>query len=198
MSAPVEKFTLRPQEKRILAGIGIVLFIMFNIWFVWPRFQDWGKVQKELNDLRQKRESYEKEIKKLPEYQQKLKDLQPGLDAAEIAAFDQTVEFRRKVEQMALTGNITVQNMSGPNKSAMTVTNQFFEEWNLSMQIVSGEKDLVDFLYHLSDGASTIRVRDLRLSQGPNFTNLSANVVLVANYQRATAAASKAPAPGKK
>jgi hypothetical protein len=42
----------------------------------------------------------------------------------------------------------------------------------------------VDFLYKLGSGASTIRVRDLELQPDPPHQRLSANIRLVASYQK--------------
>jgi hypothetical protein len=192
MSTLGEKLNLRPQEKRLLAFIGTVLFVMFQVWFVFPRFKDWRTAQNKAEELRRRMNMYKAEIGRIPEYEAKLRSIQPD-DAPEIPKGDQTVDFRRRVESMAQSGNISVTGMNGPNRSGVTATNQFFEEWSLSLQGFAGEKDWVDFLFKLSAGASTIRVRDLNLTQGPNYTNLNANLVLIANYQKGT----DTPAPRK-
>ena len=194
MSTMGEKLNLRPQEKRLLAFIGTVLFIMFQVWFVFPTFKEWAVIQNKLEESRRRMNMYKAEIARIPEYEAKLRSIQPD-DAPEIPKGDQTVDFRRRVESMAQAGNISVTGMNGPNRSGVTTTNQFFEEWSLSLQGFAGEKDWVEFLYKLSSGASTVRVRDLSLTQGPNYTNLAANLVLIANYQKTGDA--PAPAPKK-
>ena len=35
---------LRPQERRLVVFVGIVFFVVLNIWLVWPHFGDWTKV----------------------------------------------------------------------------------------------------------------------------------------------------------
>ena len=39
-----DKLNLRPQERRLVVIVGMVLFVLINWWFVWPFFGEWGKV----------------------------------------------------------------------------------------------------------------------------------------------------------
>ena len=50
----------------------------------------------------------------------------------------------------------------------------------------------MDFLYKLGSGASMIRVRDLELQPDPPHQRLSANIRLVASYQKNPTAATAA------
>jgi len=184
--------SLRPWEKRLLAFIGLVVFAVFNVWYVFPTFKDWANVQNKIAELQKKKATYQSEIDKLPMYKKKLAEIRGSEDEIEIPKGDQMIDFRRRVETLAQSGNVAIQDMVGPNKSGTTATNQFFEEWNLSMRVISGEKDLVEFLYNLSSGRSSIRVRDLTLSPGQT-TNLAASVVLVANYQKSTTTPAASP-----
>ena len=38
MSSFIDKLNLRPGEKRLVYIIGLVVFLLFNYFFVWPRF----------------------------------------------------------------------------------------------------------------------------------------------------------------
>jgi hypothetical protein len=65
--------------------------------------------------------------------------------------------------------------------------------------VLATEEQLVDFLYRLGSEASMIRVRDLELQPDMPHYHLSANIRLVASYQKkaatAAAVAKAAPAP---
>ena len=32
---------LRPLEKRVVVGVAVMAFVVFNLWFVVPHFSDW-------------------------------------------------------------------------------------------------------------------------------------------------------------
>ena len=53
-----------------------------------------------------------------------------------------------------------------------------------NINVLATEEQLVDFLYKLGSGASMIRVRDLELQPDPPRQHLSANIKLVASYQK--------------
>ena len=53
MSAAASKLNLRPQERRLIVLVAIVLFVVLNVWLVWPLFGDWGRYQ--MNQLRARR-----------------------------------------------------------------------------------------------------------------------------------------------
>jgi hypothetical protein len=57
-------------------------------------------------------------------------------------------------------------------------------ELTQSISLLTKEQQLVDFLYNLGSSNSLIRVRDLTLRTDPPRQNLSANVKLVASYQK--------------
>ncbi|MEI8291089.1 MAG: hypothetical protein WCH99_16610, partial [Verrucomicrobiota bacterium] len=72
----------------------------------------------------------------------------------------------------------------------LTRTNDvFFIEQVQNINVTATEDQLVDFLYKLGSGASMIRVRDLELQPDPARQRLSANIRLVASYQKNPAAA---------
>ena len=66
-----------------------------------------------------------------------------------------------------------------------TQTNQFFLELTQLISVLSGEAQLVDFLYNLGSGNSLIRVRDLQLRPDGPRQQLGGTIKLVASYQKA-------------
>ena len=64
---------------------------------------------------------------------------------------------------------------------------------------VSGEKELVDFLYRLGSGNSLIRVRDMNLgTELPARQKLQGSLTLVESFQKKPVKVAAAPPPPKK
>jgi len=61
------KLNLRPQERRLIAFVAIVLFVVLNIWLVWPHFGDWGKLKMRQFRAMKTFETYRAEIAKVPD-----------------------------------------------------------------------------------------------------------------------------------
>ena len=59
-----DRLNLRPQERRLLVVIGLVVFVMLNFWFVFPRFRDWSRVKADLEKGRRSLAKYRQEMKK--------------------------------------------------------------------------------------------------------------------------------------
>jgi hypothetical protein len=178
MTSTLDKLNLRPFEKRLVVGTAAVLFVVLNIWFVFPFFKDWSKTKNRMATAQDKLQKFETEVAQTSKYEAQVRALESeGLD---VPQEDQAVQFLRVIQnQSALSGV----NIMGTTK-AMTRTNQFFLEQSQSVNVQSGEKQLVDFLYNLGSGNSLIRVRELTLGPDQTRMQLVANVQLVASYQK--------------
>ncbi len=63
-------------------------------------------------------------------------------------------------------------------------TNKFFEEHTMTLRFSNtGEKELIDFMYGLSEGNSSVRVRDFSVRPDQSKMKLQGQLVLVASYQ---------------
>jgi type II secretory pathway component PulM len=171
---------LPPFEKRVVVVVGIILFIVLNALFVFPRFNDWGAMQSRRYEAEQKLERYEKKIAQATSYERKVRELES--EGLSVPPEEQSIQFSRAIQ--------TEQARSGVNITATgkmtTRTNQFFLEQSQLVSVSSGEKQLVDFLYNLGAGNSLIRVRDLSLRPDPPRQQLSSSVKLVASFQKKT------------
>src|SRR5580658_3809349 len=45
------QLNLTAQERRIVVIIFLVVIVVLNLLFVWPRFGDWGSINKQLHDM---------------------------------------------------------------------------------------------------------------------------------------------------
>lgn len=210
-----DRLKLTPAERRLVMVIIAVAFLVLNYWLVWPRFSDFRIVSEDLEALKRKRELYQREIERRPNYEVALRKLQA--QGSVIPAGEERIQFRSDMERLAREVGLSVPSWSEvlPERGG-TTTNAFFEAIGLTMSRVTGtEAQLVDFLHRVGASNSTIRVKELMLTPG-NFdaraqgrTNLIATIKLVASVQKAApmapaagtgtpaGAAASAPAPGR-
>lgn len=178
---------LRPLERRLAIGIMVVLFLVLNWVFIWPHFSDWGNLHRREADAQRKLKLYQTAIAQKSAYEAQAKSLG---EAGEVVALeDQSVNMMRAIQAQSAQSGVGIVNTS----RQMTRTNDaFFVEQTQNINVIANDKQLVDFLFKLGSGASTIRVRDLEMQPDAAKQNLTANLRLVASYQK------NAPAAGQK
>jgi len=173
---------LTSTERRFVVGVFVVVFIVINILFIWPRFKDWNTVKVQMTKAQTRLQDFQKEIGQKTTYERLVKELESE-DAA-VPPEDQMTEFLRTIQVQASQSGVRIDG----NTKQPTVTNQFFLELAQSISVVGGEPQLVDFLYRLGAGNSLIRVRALTLRPDPPRYQLNANMTLVASFQKKAAA----------
>jgi Tfp pilus assembly protein PilO len=181
MSSSIDKLNLKPGEKRLLVGIGIVLFLVLNFMFVFPRFGEVAEIQYETEDLRNTIERYESTISKRKTYQTKLAELE-GQGSAVIPG-EQALQLQMTVQSQALQSGVTIGRYSPVNRASSS-TNAFFDEQSIVVSYNTGYKQLVDFLVRLADHDSMIRVRSMDVKPDPKRYGLQGSITLVASYQK--------------
>lgn len=196
MSSSISQFSayfarLSSLERRFIIVVIVVLFVVINLLFVLPHFNDLGKIDNRFGDARLKLDKYGKEIAQMPFYTAEIGKL--GGEGADVPAEDQAVTFMQAVNNQAAQSGVAI---LAANRQPER-TNQFFVERAQSLTTQSGEPQLVDFLYSLGSGSSLIRVRALSIRPDAPHTGLNATVILVASYQKKPPVRS-APAPAAK
>ena len=205
MTSYLDKLNLRPQERRLVVIVAIVVFVVLNLLLVFPHFGDWGKLQQRTLDARRTRARYQEELKKDAEYKREVDRLQSMGDY--IASDQQALELMGEVRTRAAATGLNVQRWDPKSTAGTARTNSFFDETTLTISFVAEEKALVDFLWELSGQGSLTRVRTMNLRRDPTQMRLAGDITLVKSFQRkpgakpslgaavAAAAASKAPKP---
>ena len=170
---------LRPLERRLVVGVAVVLLIVLNWAFIWPHFADWSNLRGRLDDANRKLKTYQAAVAQIPELQKQVKTFEG--EGEFVPPEDQGVTFLRTIQQQQAQSGVVLQNSSRP----ITKTNDVFfvEQWQ-NINVLATEDQLVDFLYKLGDKSSMIRVRDLTLQPDPPRQRLSADIRLVASYQK--------------
>ena len=183
MKSVFDKLNLRPNERRLVIIVAIVVFIVVNAIFVWPHFRDWGKIQKRRADAEDVLRRYRVEVDNTQRYQKTLNELEKA--GASVASEDQSLKLANTVQNQALLSGV---QWNGYTPRAPTAAsgkpNQFFEEQSGTMSFTADEKSLIDFLFSLGTGGSLIRVRVMTLNPDPQRYKLAGNVTLVASYAK--------------
>ena len=185
--------TLRPAERRFLLGVGTILFIVFNVSFVWPQFGRWGELQQKLAEARKKLQQYQAEVAKAHLYQRRLIELrQQGLS---VMPEERALQLLRTVQQIAQQNHLTILGTRQMPSRSNTSTNAFFDEQVLNVSFQSDNEALINFLYTLGVEHTMIRVRDLEIRPDPPRYSLRGSMNLVAAYQKTRTRKSKTTKP---
>jgi hypothetical protein len=184
MSSLFDKLNLKPGERRLVIFVGIAVFVLLNAFFVWPRFSDWGKLQKRKREAAALLKAFQDEIANTSRYQKQLAELQQA--GAAVASAEQASKMQSTVQNQAALSGVQVNTYSSerPGTASSGKLNQFFEEQRGRITVTTEEKALVDFLYNLGVGGSMIRVRSMNLNTDPPRHKLVGNMELVASYAK--------------
>ena len=126
---------------------------------------------------------YQATVAQIPDYQAKVKTFESQGEF--VAPEDQAINFTRAIQSQSAASGVGIVNTS----RQLTRTNDaFFVEQIQNINVTATDEQLVDFLYKLGSGASMIRVRDLELQPDAAHQHLTANIKLVASYQKNPAA----------
>jgi hypothetical protein len=195
---------LSSMERRFLAVVGVVVFVVLNLWWVWPHFGDFGRTQKKLAEAQDVLKKFTGETNKIPKLKAQVNSMTSEGEGVQLE--EQAGQFARAIEAERSRSGVIIISLPTSTKRET----QFFLEQAQTITVASREKQLVDFLYNLGSGNSSVRVRDMSLRPDPPRLQLSATIKLVANYQKnpaarpapnasaAAPAAAKSPTPTKK
>jgi Tfp pilus assembly protein PilO len=196
MNKLFDRLNLRPQERRLVVIVAIVVFVVINFWLVIPMFGEFGKNQQRMNDAQKNVDRYQAEISKKQLYQKQLNDLQaqgssiPSEEAA--LRLYQEVNSQANLTGLGYTSISQVQRGGGSGGK----TNAFFDETSVTVSVRTGEKELIDFLNRLTDKDMMIRAKSMNVSpELPGRNSLQGSITLVKSFQRKPPVAAKGPGP---
>jgi hypothetical protein len=178
MSAGTYFSRLNPAERRFVVIVGLLFFVVINLFWVWPHFSDWSNLRVELEGTRTTQFNREKVIRDFKRIEPELKKLQ---EKGNVPSEDQATEFLNTIHMQSMQSGMGTINFV---RQTTRTNDQFFLERIQAVSVVTGEKQLVDFLLNLSSN-QLIRVSSLSAHPSdPNRQQLSANITLVASYQK--------------
>lgn len=179
MKSAFDRLNLRPFERRLVVGVGTVVFIVLNLVFVWPHFSDRARALDDLAAARNLLKKFEKELAEMPEYQRKVREIEA--EAEPVPAEDQGLQFLRTIQTRVTQSGVT---LTGNSRETIRTNSQFFVERSQTITVVAGEQQLVDFLYNIGGAGSMIRARDLSVRPDASRQRLGGTIKLVASYQK--------------
>jgi hypothetical protein len=170
---------LKPQERRGVTIIGVLLFLVLNYFLVWPQFKQWGANLRRMDKANADISKYQAELRRKPEYERRIRNF----DAEVVPPEDQVIHFQNYIRDRATENGVSIQNESALRK----IPTEFFLEQQETVQAVCSEPSLVNFLFSLGSSNSLMRVRNLILHPADlNRYQLHADVIIVASYQKNT------------
>ena len=175
-----DKLNLRPQERRLLVIVSLVIFVLLNMWFVWPYFDDWGRVRGEINRNRTTLERYKREIEQKPKYEARQRELQST--GSEMLSGE--TDLSRIVQSQAASSGVQLGRQTFVKSGGFGRTNQFFQEVSYNVEVNSGGKEIVDFLVGVAAQNAMVRVQNLDLRPQQNQTRLGGTITFVGNLQQ--------------
>lgn len=183
MTGFLDKLNLRPHERRLVVIVALVVFVVLNVWLVWPQFGSVGIWEQRRKDAMKKAQSFDAEVKKKSAYQRQLDELE--LLGGSVATEEQAMALSRDVANQATLSGVQVNRYDPAPRSSTGRTNAFFEEQTLIITVSTGEKELIDFLYNLGARSSMIRVKSMTLSpELPLRQKLQGSITLVASFAK--------------
>ena len=184
---------LSSVERLFIAGAIVSLFVVLNLWLVFPNFGKLKRIERRAGEAKEKLELYNKAIAQTDFYRTNITILEG--DGASVPLEDQGVSFLQAINNQSVQSGVIVQ----ANNRQPESTNQFFLERKQSLTTLSEESQLVDFLYNLGTGSSQTRVRAISIRPDASRTKLNATITLVASFQKKPPAkAAPAPVPAVK
>lgn len=181
MTRLFESLNLRPHERRLVMLAAAVIFIVLNVWLVWPHRNRWRDLNQEISESRAKLERYEGEVARKPDIEAELKELEKG---GAMLSSEGEVDLLRTVQTLIYKTGIEVTRQD-PGNSSRLGTNDFFVEKSLVLQYQNTrDTNLVNFLIALGKDDSLIRVRELTVRTDANKYKLLGRVGLVASYKK--------------
>ena len=179
----LDQLNLRPQEKRLVVIAAAILFVVLNLWFVWPHFKDVGRTRAQIAGHVKTLQRYHSELALTNELQQRLTALEQQGNA--VLPEERYNTLMTTVQNKARECGINSRNLTPTTKAQRGQTNEFFEERTLTLDMSpTGPEELIRFLESVANDELVIRVRELDLRPDPSQTRLQGSMKLVASFQK--------------
>lgn len=193
MTSIFDKLNLRRGERRLVIVVGVVVFVVLNVWLVFPLFGKRGSIVKEAAADQQTLTKFREELAMRTTYERLLRTLQE--QGNYVPSADQANRLIGDLQSEATANRVFPQGFQ-PGRDSTVRTNSFFEEKSVVVTFNNtGEKELVDFLYFVGQRGSRARVRSLQLWRDQGDTKLRGSITFVGSFQKTASPSLAAAAP---
>jgi len=194
MTRFLDKLNLRPQERRLVIFVAVVVFAALNWFFVKPYFGELGRLQQRMKDADISIKKFNDEIQRKSFYEEQIKRL--SQQGAQVASEEQGTSLTREINNQVVVAGVNVLTLTMNPLTRDGRTNSFFEEQAATLSFNNtGESELVNFLYILASHNSLIRVKSMLLRPDTGRFKLAGSLTLVESFQKKTPVKASAPAP---
>src|SRR2546423_1900461 len=97
---------LRPAERRLVVGIGAVMFVVLNLWFVVPHFSDWNMVKLRMARARKTLNNFQTKIATVPTLQRMIRIIED--EGAQVPIEDQAMHFSTAIQEQAVKTGVNI------------------------------------------------------------------------------------------
>lgn len=184
MNQLLNRLNLHPQERRLVVVVSAIVFVVLNLWFVWPHFTDWGTTMKEWDKAKEKLKISQRETDKtrLAELKTKLTELEG--EGSAVAPSEQALNLISAITIQAVRSGVQINGNFPMASTSFTKTNDYFEKKAHKITYIAAESNLVNFLVALGSTNSMIRAHSMILQPDQPKYRLQGEITLVASYQK--------------
>jgi hypothetical protein len=197
MSDLANSLNLRPQEKRIIAVIAFLVFVVLNLFLVFPQFKQYRIIEGQLKSTLLAIQTNQAYI----DLDNRAGGLKDQLDRLENEkggpVSSKEVQLQQTITDEARSSSVFIQTISAPISTPIgsgSLSDKFFETQSIRIVVQAGEESLVKFLYNIGNDPAMIRVRELTMNPvDANRYKLNANITLTADYEKTVVPKKAAP-----
>ncbi len=181
----LDRLNLRPQERRLVLGALVVLFVVLNFWFVWPHFGRLQAVRSQMVAAQETLDTYRTEALRTNSYLAQLKELETQGTGVLDEDADKTLNLTSTVQSQARQSGINYNQIAPAPRSTRGNTNEFFEQRSITVGLnATPPEPLVHFLVAIAANNLVMRVKELDLKPDPSHTKLTGTIRIVASFQK--------------
>src|SRR5262245_5881472 len=97
---------LTSTERRFVAIVGILVFIVLNLMLVRPYFSEWGKTSKRMDDAKWTKKKFDDALAEEPKFKKLINELQK--EGASVPLEEQGIDFLRTIQSQAIQSGVNV------------------------------------------------------------------------------------------
>ena len=198
MIGMLNRLQLRAHERRLLVVGALVLFLVLNLWFVWPHYGDHARVRVQIRTGQDTLSDYRTELARTNEYASRLQQLES--EGTGLLDDDMDIKLLSTVQVLVQNSGIVAASVTPAPRAPRGGTNEFFEQRALAITLnPTAPEPIIRFLVALATNQVVLRVKELDLKKDGTQTKLAGSLRVVASFQRTSlpprAASGASPTP---